>query len=277
MANPTDVLLQLQTRINTLDRIKNVKVNQEDELEEDIGGSGSGGIGSGFGSSLSNRYDSDGTDVDDAEAVDEPYTTHRSISSANSDSDFDDDKIKVEMERMLREAPEDEVPPEEPPAEEAVEPPAEEAAPEGEMPPEGMEGAEGMPPEGMEGAEGMGGMEEEIQKPSQIGRIYELKKIYTRLTTIESYLSDSSDPELLRVRLLVSKSVELFEILSSNLKTYQPPTSPKETLDEIIIMYYKFIKQVYESVAKYFKNKKEKMIGSGLTKTKITISDKELV
>jgi len=277
MANPTDVLFQLQTRLDTLDKLKRVKVNKEEDIEEDIGGSGS--TGAGFGSSLANRYDSDGTDVDDAEAVDEPYTTNRAIASANNDK-IDDDKIKVEMENLLREAPEDEAPPEEPPAEEA---PAPEAAPEAppeegaEPPAEGMEGAEGeMPPEeGMEGQPGMEG--EEAKSPSEIGRIYELKKIYTRLTTIESYLADSSDPDLLRIRLLVSKSIELFEILSSNIPTYQPPKAPKERIDEIIIMYYKFLKQIYESVAKHYKEQNNRMKSNGLTKSNITIDDKELV
>jgi len=275
MANPTDVLFQLQTRINTLDRIKDIKVNSEDEeLEEDIGGNTTAG----FGSSLSNRYDSDGADVDDAEAVDEPYVTNRPIAAAGN-SEIDDTKVKIEQ--IFQEAEEDEVPPEETPEEPPAEAPPEEVetetevAPEGEMPPEGAEaGMEDM--SGMEGGEaGMPGMEEEAKSPSEIGRIYELKKIYTRLTTIESYLSDSSDPELLRVRLLVSKSIELFEILSSNIPTYQPPKAPKERIDEIIIMYYKFLKQVYESVAKHYKTQSSNI--SGVTKANISISDKELI
>jgi hypothetical protein len=282
MANPTDVLFQLQTRLDTLDKLRRVKVNQEEDLEEDIGGDGSSGAG--FGTSLANRYSRDAGDIDadNADAVDEPYTTHRPIQSAN-DEEVDDDKIKVEQALMqiFREAPEDEVPAEEPPAEEAPaeappeEAPAEEAPPEGaegEMPPEGAEGE--MPPEG--GMEGMG-EEQEVKSPSEIGRIYELKKIYTRLTTIESYLSDSSDPDLLRIKLLVSKAIELFEILSANIPTYQPPKAPKERIDEIIVMYYKFIKQIYESVAKHYKSQNEKLRNDNLTKSKITIDDKELV
>ena len=135
---------------------------------------------------------------------------------------------------------------------------------------------------GMEGGMGGGmGMEQEdplaSKTPSELGRIYELKKIYTRLTTIESYLSESSEPELLRMRLLVSKSIELFEILASNIPVYKPPKAPKERLDEIIVMYYKFLKQVYESVAKYYKSQNSALAANKLKKTNIKITDKELV
>jgi len=267
MANPTDVLLQLQTQFNMIDKLKNIKVNSED-----IGSSSSTGA-AGFGTSLANRYDSDGTDVEDVQGVDEPYITNRATTPADNDKD-----IKVELEQIFNEV---EVPPEEAevPPEAPVEAPAEgevppEAPAEGEVPPEGVEGE--VPPG--EDMNAMGGAAEpEIKSPSEIGRVYELKKIYTRLTTIESYISDTSDPELLRVRVLVSKAIELFEILSSNIPTYQPPKAPKERIDEIIVMYYKFLKQVYESVATYYKTKSNKMKNIGLTKINTNLSNKESI
>lgn len=95
---------------------------------------------------------------------------------------------------------------------------------------------------------GIPGLEQEEPKTaSQLGRIYELKKIYSRLTSIESYLGNESSTELLEIRNLVSKSIELFEIVSSNFDSY------KEKLDEIIIMYYKFILEVYKEVEGFFK------------------------
>jgi len=104
---------------------------------------------------------------------------------------------------------------------------------------------------GMDTGMGMGGMpgmeEEEPKTAGQLGRIYELKKIYSRLTSIEAYLGNESSPELLEVRNLVSKSIELFEIVSSNFDSY------KEKLDDIIITYYKFIMEVYKEVKDYFK------------------------
>ena len=95
---------------------------------------------------------------------------------------------------------------------------------------------------------GMPGMEQEEPKTAgQLGRIYELKKIYSRLTSIESYLGNESASELLEIRNLVSKAIELFEVVSSNFDSY------KEQLDDIIVTYYKFILEVYKEVESYFK------------------------
>ena len=102
--------------------------------------------------------------------------------------------------------------------------------------------------------------------------------IYTNKWTIQiSTDVEYRNPDLLRIRLLVSKSIELFEILSSNIPTYQPPKAPKERIDEIIVVYYKFLKQVYESVAKHYKNRQTQMNNIGLQKTKLSISNKELI
>lgn len=101
---------------------------------------------------------------------------------------------------------------------------------------------------------GIPGMEpEEPKTAGQLGRIYELKKIYARLTSIESYLGNESSPELLEIRNLVSKAIELFEVVSSNFDSY------KDRLDEIIITYYKFIMEVYKEVENYFR--KEAKLG----------------
>ena len=301
MANPTDVLMQLQAKLDTKYMIKNAEVSVsddlEEDLEEDIGSNASGATGSGFGSSLSNKRYGPGDkdlDVDDAEAVDEPYVTHRNITPVGNDSETrTKSKISIEgikkgLELALEQAAapqadEEQMSPNDPGPDapgHTEAPPAEEAPP-----PEGDAGMESDPAT-MGGGEDMGaaggmGMEQEdplaSKTPSELGRIYELKKIYTRLTTIESYLSESSDPELLRIRLLVSKSIELFEILSSNIPVYKPPKAPKERIDEIIIIYYKFLKQVYESVASYYKKNNSTDKGKGLTKSTIKFTDKELV
>jgi len=93
---------------------------------------------------------------------------------------------------------------------------------------------------------GMFGEQEEEKTPSQLGRIYELKKIYSRLTSIESYLANESDSQLMEVRNYVSQGIELFEIISANFNSYQ------DKLDEIIITYYKFILEIYETVKRRF-------------------------
>ena len=110
---------------------------------------------------------------------------------------------------------------------------------------------------GMGGEMGIGdemgdmGMEEEEKSPHELGRIYELKKIYARLTSIEGYLSAEADPELSEIRRFVSQSIELFEIVASNIDSY------KDNMDDIIISYYKFLKEVYFKIKGYYKTKSE--------------------
>lgn len=113
----------------------------------------------------------------------------------------------------------------------------------------------GMGDMGDMGTAGMPGQEEEQKTSGELGRIYELKKIYSRLTSIESYLANESSKELGEIRLNVSQAIELFEIVSSNFDSY------KEKLDEIIVMYYKFIMEAYESVRDFYKREAAKNDG----------------
>ena len=293
MANPTDVLMQLQAKLDTKYMIKNAKVSDdiEEDLEEDIGNQSTASTGSGFGSSLANkRYNPSDKDLDvpDAEAVDEPYVTNRGITipdrdnakSVASKSRLSVEDFRLSLEQAVSPEGSEEGMSTTDPGPDAPGHTDTEAPPEGGEAPVDPAMAGGADPS-MAGMEGGMGMEQEdpaaAKTPSELGRIYELKKIYTRLTTIESYLSESSEPELLRMRLLVSKSIELFEILASNIPIYKPPKAPKGRLDEIIIMYYKFLKQVYESVAKYYKGKSNALGADGLKKTNITISSEEIV
>lgn len=91
-----------------------------------------------------------------------------------------------------------------------------------------------------------------VEDPQHLGRVYEIKKIYTRLTSIESYLSSEADPILVKVRKYVSQAIQLFEILASNMQSY------KDKLDEIIIQYYKFLDLVYDMVKGRYKELKDK-------------------
>jgi hypothetical protein len=91
-----------------------------------------------------------------------------------------------------------------------------------------------------------------VEDPSHLGRVYEIKKIYTRLTSIESYLSSESDPFLVKIRSYVSQAIQLFEILAANLQSY------KEKLDEIIVQYYKFLDLVFALVKERYKEMKDK-------------------
>ena len=122
---------------------------------------------------------------------------------------------------------------------------------------EGMEaGADpgmGMDP-GMGGdMAGMGGMGEQEEKltSSQIGRVYELKKIYSRLSSVESYLSRATDQSILELRKYVSQSIDLFEVVISNYDQY------KENVDDIIIQFYEFLDVIYSSIRTYYKSIKD--------------------
>jgi len=84
------------------------------------------------------------------------------------------------------------------------------------------------------------------QPPINVGRMYELKKIYSRLVSLESYLSFESVPQLLEIRSTVVQAIELFELVASNLETF------KEQVDEIIVLYYKFIKEIYQAVKEQY-------------------------
>lgn len=164
------------------------------------------------------------------------YTTFRPISSLAIKEQEDEEEGEYEKETP-EEVPEEEVP------EEQEETPEE--VPEEEVPEEGAEGDMGM------GGMGSFGEEEEPIDPEELGKTFELKKIYTRLISIESFLSSSSDTRLLKLRNYVSQAVELFELLAANRKSFE------ENIDEIIVMFYKFLNIVYAVLDKYHKEKQD--------------------
>ena len=111
---------------------------------------------------------------------------------------------------------------------------------------------------------GLGGMPP-AKTATEIGRIFELKKIYSRLISIEEYLSFSPNVTLVNLRDYVSKSIQLFEILISNVDSFQ------DQMDEIIVMFYKFLEYVYEVLNKFYKDK-TKDDKSNVDKTKLFTS-----
>ena len=107
---------------------------------------------------------------------------------------------------------------------------------------------------GMEGPEMPGmGMEEKEEKltSSQIGRVYELKKIYSRLSSIESYVSRATDQSILELRKYVSQAIDLFEVVISNYDQY------KENVNGIIVQFYEFLDVIYNSIRTYYKSIKD--------------------
>lgn len=108
----------------------------------------------------------------------------------------------------------------------------------------GMDQGMGMDPMGM------GGMEPKT--PKEIGRIFELKKIYSRLISIEQYLSFSSDEFLLKLKVYISKAIQLFETLIFNINSF------KDKLDDIIVLYYTFVQTVYTVLKDHYEKNDKK-------------------
>ena len=103
----------------------------------------------------------------------------------------------------------------------------------------------------MSGVGGIGEEKPEILSPSQIGRVYELKKIYTRLSALEMMLQDDNNKKIIELRNLVSKAIDLFKTLSSNFDSY------KDNLDDIIVTFYKFLDIAYQRAKTYFKSRND--------------------
>ena len=111
----------------------------------------------------------------------------------------------------------------------------------------------GMDPSGGMGGDpnAMGMMGEPPAKTAEeVGKIFELKKIYSRLLAIESQLSFSPEIVLLKLRKFITQSIELFETLISNIDTF------KDDVDDIIVLYYDFLEQVYDIMKRFYKIKK---------------------
>jgi hypothetical protein len=274
MANPADVLMQLQTRMFAKQASKKSDIEIDDGiLDEDQAAKRFIGHYVRRGQGEFRKGDRrDTLDVDDLNSgdVDDDYVTYRPMSLPyNSSVSYGPHKLGFEQ---LKHSLEQAMSPEEvgaqaaggDPTGGAIDTPEEMgAAQAGQVP-----GAEPGPTPAMDpNAAAMAGMDPNLapgmgqpmpegdtsKTPSDLGRLYELKKIYTRLTVIEAYLAESSDITLIETRSIVSKAIELFEILSSNFSSFKPPRAPEETLDEIIVQYYRFLENVYEDVAKYYK------------------------
>jgi hypothetical protein len=83
----------------------------------------------------------------------------------------------------------------------------------------------------------------------QVGKIFELKKIYSRLLAIESQLSFSADIVLVKLRKFITQSIELFETVISNIDAF------RENIDKIIVLYYEFLEEIYDIMKRYYKIK----------------------
>jgi len=93
---------------------------------------------------------------------------------------------------------------------------------------------------------------------SDPGKVFELKKIFSRLLALENYLSTATDEKVLVLRDYVSKSIELFRVVIDNLPSF------KEKINDIIVLFYEFIERVYEILKFYYRPKEEKETGGSI-------------
>lgn len=195
-------------------------------------------------------------DVPNVAAVDTEYTTHQHYMQPEKKTKEKDALVDIdgEEEEDIREQDEGEA---DVPVEEAP-PPSEE------LPPE--EGGPDETPEigdpGMGGDAGMGldpgmgdpnaGMpgEQEPANPNELGRTYEMKKIYARLVSMNQYLSDERSPKILKTKQNIARAIDLFAIIGAN------PDSYTDRIDEIIVGYYKFLSAAYQKVKHFIKKKR---------------------
>jgi len=184
-------------------------------------------------------YMGNGDQFSDLPNMEDPisYVTHRSL-----EQKLEEQEKEKEEQPAPEEVPEDPNMAEQPPDQGAQDPNA-----------MGMDPSmAGQDPNAMGMQPGMDmGMGMEPMTSSELGRVYELKKIYSRLTSIETYLVRTTDPEMLDLRKMISQAIDLFELVISNYQQY------KDRIDEIIILFYKLLDQIYDAVRKFFHGDQE--------------------
>ena len=209
-------------------------------------------------------------DVPDVSSLDTTYTTHTATSikpdhpvKSREQKKSEDDREEKPVVDLV---PEDEIQEQEAevPPDAAAEPMPEEPMPEEagadpEMADPGM-GAEagGDPGLGDPGlGDPMAGVpgQEETKDPTELGRTYEMKKIYARLVSMNEYLADEMSPKIVKTKRSLAKAIDLFAVIGAN------PDSYKEKIDEIIISYYKFLEASYKRVRAFYKSEAQKVGG----------------
>lgn len=108
---------------------------------------------------------------------------------------------------------------------------------------------------GMGATSGFETPEQEIQTDEYIGKVYELKKIHSRLLSLSSFLEVASDPRLLKLRSFIGEALGLFRVVTSNLDSF------KGRIDDVIIVFYKFLKYCYALVLSYYQQKEKENRG----------------
>ena len=93
---------------------------------------------------------------------------------------------------------------------------------------------------------------EEENTSTDIGKIFELKRIYERLILLNNQLSVSADNEIIWLTTKIGYSIDLFETFIKNFEKF------KDRIDEIIVIFYKLILSVYKFLDEHLKLDEEK-------------------
>jgi len=204
-------------------------------------------------------------DVPDVSGLDDDYVTHQPThikpdhdvkaskidDDQNTQKEKENDKVVDLNPGEMREQDEELAP----------EPAIEEPAAEPDMGDVGADPGMGADP-GI-GDPGLGGDpnammpgEEEPKTPNELGRTYEMKKIYSRLVSMNEYLADERSPKILKTKLNIAKAIDLFSVIGAN------PDSYTEKIDEIIIGYYKFLEAAYKRIRSFYKLEAKRVGGT---------------
>jgi len=108
----------------------------------------------------------------------------------------------------------------------------------------------------MGGGIGGFGETEEIKTPTELGRIYELNKIYYRMFTIHKILRNNPDKDLDELKKMTSEAFDIYRLILNNIKSY------KDQVDNIILTYYEFIGRLILILKKYYIEKSKKFMVS---------------
>lgn len=93
--------------------------------------------------------------------------------------------------------------------------------------------------------------EGEEESGPDVGKVFVIKKLYSELISLDSFLRNCQDSNLSSIRFMNSEALELFELVIKNMDTY------KDQIDDIIYLFYKYIEKICSVLQKHFKNQKK--------------------
>ena len=87
----------------------------------------------------------------------------------------------------------------------------------------------------------------EPMEPSDLLKMYELRRIYKKLVNVLDIIESINDPEIYDLRKNLLKSIEYLDIIIDNLDNY------KEKLDDLLQLYHKYLKSMVQEIVKFRK------------------------